>query len=156
MLVATCRKLLPSLLLLLPLGAVSLAQDIDQDSLPTFDSPSSSSTPPPPLDPVSLKLYHRFTNSLSTTLDGDWIERGALTIRLSDEEGEDESVEFTPNVNAWESVEVPDQLASTDPRDFEGLRYEVSIRRPGQESQTFVSIPPVRSVSIFTTQGAPR
>lgn len=143
MLTSTSRKLL--LLSLLGLASLSHAQQVPivegESTNPIGTDPIPLSSP---LEPVSLKLYHRFTSPL--TLNPEWIERGELSLDLSDD-----LVDYLPLDTAWNGLEIPETLAEVAEEGTSGIRYEVSMRKPGQsaEDSSFVSIEPVRSAPFF-------
>ena len=58
---------------------------------------------------------------------------------------EEPTVVYDRLETAWEGIEVPERLEGTGKNEFEGVRYEVSIRKfdQGSEEASFVSIPSV-------------
>lgn len=58
---------------------------------------------------------------------------------------EEPTIVYDSLETAWEGIEVPERLEDTGKNEFEGVRYEVSIRKSDQGSQeaSFVSIPSV-------------
>ncbi|GAA6013592.1 hypothetical protein JCM11491_002718 [Sporobolomyces phaffii] len=138
-----------TLLVLVALGIVACAQAAARDVEP---HPTSHRE----VDPLSLTLYHRFTTPRDP--DSRWIERGTITVPLASQFPADDQdpaaggVDFVPSATAWDAVDVPTALDELDGDGLVGTRYEVTVRKPGQDTGSFVSVDPCRLFS--TTPGS--